>query len=74
MNKPKANQNKAKVVEKKSPLPKPKIFALPGQLRQIVIQALLNSSPKQLTVGEINQLCNTLSLLKEVKQDDTLPV
>lgn len=64
--KPKASQNKAKDVVQ----PKPKSYILPENLRQMVIQALLTSTPKTLSVGEVNQICNALNQLKEVKVKD----
>lgn len=68
MNNPKAGKNLAKDVEIKPIIPRQqKSYVLPEQLRQMTMQALLTSSPKQLSVGEVNQLCNTLSQLREVK-------
>ena len=66
--KPKASRNNAKdVVQPTPPIP-PKIsYTLPEQLRQVVIQVLLTSTPKTLSVGEVNQICNALNQLKEVK-------
>jgi len=74
----KASLNKAKDVEtKQSSQPAPpaipvvpprtKSYVLPGQLRQMAVQALLTGSPKQLSVGEVNQICNALNQLREVK-------
>jgi len=65
MSKIKAKRNKAKDVERKPP-PQQKLYGLPAQLRQMVIQVLLTSSPRQLNVEEVNKLCNTLDQLKEV--------
>ena len=62
-NKPKASENKAKNVVAKPP----KSYVLPEQLRQAVIQALQNSIPLRLSVGEVNQICATLGRLKETK-------
>jgi hypothetical protein len=64
--KPKASKNKAKDVVQPI-LPKPKSYVLPEQLRQVVIQALLTGTPKTLSVGEVNQICNALGQLREVK-------
>lgn len=64
--KPKAKKNQAKDVEIKPVPPSQKSYVLPDFLRQAVVQALLTSSPKQLSVGEVNQLCTTLNQLKEI--------
>ena len=63
---PKVSKNKAKDVVQPVP-PKPKSYVLPEQLRQIVIQALLTGTPRTLSVGEVNQICNALGRLKEVE-------
>ena len=47
--------------------PKPKSYVLPEPLRLMVTQALLTGSPKQLSVGEVNQICNALNQLREVE-------
>lgn len=67
--KPKARRNLAKDVVKQPPIPppKPKSYILPDQLRQVVVQALLTGTPKTLSVGEVNQICNALDQLREVK-------
>jgi len=62
MKKVKASENLAKDTETKLQ----KFYKLPGQLQQMTVQALLTSSPKQFSVGEINQMCNALNQLKEV--------
>ena len=66
----KANENKAKDVETKpippTPSTKPIFYALSKSLRQLLIQALLTSSPKQLNVMEINQLCSDLERLRPI--------
>jgi len=64
----KPSKNKAKDVETK-PAPKPKVYALPDELLQVVARAILNSVPKQFTVSEINQIVNQLSQLKEVTNE-----
>lgn len=66
--KPKASENKAKNVVQPTPPKPPKIsYTLPEQLRQVVIQALLTGTPKTLSVGEVNQICNALNRLREAK-------
>lgn len=63
MEKPKASENKAADVETKPPV---MFFALPGNLRIIAIEALQTSSPKQLSVSEVNKICNDLNRLRPI--------
>ena len=60
--KPKARKNLAKDVEAEPA----KSYILPDQLRQMIAQALLSSSPHQLSVSDINQIVKELGALKEV--------
>lgn len=70
--KPKASKNRAKDVEKRPPVSQPlrqdQLYAIPSQLRQTVVDALQNSSPRQLSVGQINQLCQALSQLRPISK------
>ena len=67
----KSKKNLANDVETKPPIPmlppRQRLLALPEQLRQMTVQALLTGSPKQLSVGEVNQICNALNTLPPVK-------
>lgn len=70
MEKPKASENKAKDVETRQEL----LFAIPESLRRATIRALQTSSPKQLSVREVNNLCNDLSRLRPISiQPETPP-
>ncbi len=62
----KASEAKIKAL---SPPQRPKSYVLPDRLRQIIGQALLTSSPKQLSVSEVNQILSDLDKLREVKQN-----
>lgn len=71
METPKAKENLAKDVETKViPMPQqqepPLYFALPGNVRLATIEALQSSSPKQLSVSEVNKICNDLSRLRPI--------
>jgi len=65
MSKKNKTENLAKNVE--TELPQQKFYRLPDQLRQTIVQALLTSSPKTLSVSEVNQICNTLNRLREIE-------
>lgn len=67
-NKPKVRRNLGKDIETKPvppimPRQQPKFYALPGNLRVEVIDALLTSSPKHLCVGDINRICSDFERL-----------
>lgn len=70
MEKPKASENKAADIETKPPIvmprKQPEFYALPGDLRLAIVDALLTSSPKILSVGEINKLLTSLSRLRPI--------
>jgi hypothetical protein len=65
MEKPKASENLAKDVETKPQKPQ-SFYALTDSLRAIVVNALQTSSPKMLSVGEINNICNALERLRPI--------
>ena len=75
MSNPEAKKNLAKDVERKPapPIavpPRQKSYVLPEQLRQVIAQALLSSSPKRLSVSDVNQILNDLDRLREVKPNE----
>lgn len=65
--KPKSSENLAKDVETRQPMPQPELlFAIPKSLQQAIVQALLTSSPRQLSVSDINKMCNALERLRPI--------
>ncbi len=67
--KPRASLNKAGAVEKPPQVMPPRpdqLYAIPGQLKQMVVEALQNSAPRQLSVGQVNGICNALSQLRSI--------
>lgn len=75
--KPKASENLAKDVETKPtppivmPRKQPEYYALTETLRQAIIEALLTSSPKKLSVGEVNKIHIDLIRLRPIHISET---
>lgn len=68
--KPKSSENKAEDVETKPPIVMPReqpgFFALTETLRQEIIEALMTSSPKKLSVAEVIKIHRDLVQLRPI--------